>query len=142
MLAAEQKRDSTGDGQKYAYVAQAARPDSASKRKYFDDYLARRVSFRGLDRAKPWGVQLLEPVELTLPYLKPALDALPQIKSERKIFFVLGWLNPSLGATIRSCPQQVREFLNAGTIDKDLQLKILEVYDELDRTVKIRQRYP
>lgn len=143
LLAAEQKRDSTGDGQKYAYVAQAARPDSASKQKYFEDYL------HDPSRPEDWIEQSLgafnywNQSELTLPYLKPALDALPQIKRERKIFFVLGWLNAFIGGQQSAAARlQVREFLNAGAIDKDLQLKILEVYDELDRTVKIRQRYP
>jgi aminopeptidase N len=80
---------------------------------------------------------------MTLRYLKPALDALPQVKRERKIFFVLGWLNAFIGGQQSAAARlQVREFLNAAAIDKDLQLKILEVYDELDRTVKIRQRYP
>jgi aminopeptidase N len=143
LLAAEQKRDSTGDGQKYAYVAQAARPDSASKQKYFEDYL------HDPSRPEDWIEQSLgtfnywNQSELTVPYLKPALDALPQIKRERKIFFVLGWLNAFIGGQQSAAARlQVREFLNAGAIDKDLQLKILEVYDELDRTVKIRQRYP
>jgi aminopeptidase N len=143
LLAAEQKHDSTGDGQKYAYVAQAARPDSASKQKYFEDYL------HDPSRPEDWIEQSLgafnywNQSELTLPYLKPALDALPQIKRERKIFFVLGWLNAFIGGQQSAAARlQVREFLNAGAIDKDLQLKILEVYDELDRTVKIRQRYP
>ena len=37
---------------------------------------------------------------------------------------------------------QVREFLKSPALDKDLQLKVLEVSDELDRTVRIRQRFP
>ncbi len=142
-FAAEQKRDNTGDGQKYAYVAQAARPDPASKQRYFDDYL--RVSSRPED----WIEQSLgafnywNQSELTLPYLKPALDALPQIKRERKIFFLLGWLNAFIGGQQSAEAQaQVHEFLRTAALDKDLQLKILEVSDELDRTVKIRQRYP
>ena len=142
-LAAEQKRDSTGDGQKYVYVARAARPDSTSKQKYFEDYL------HDPSRPEDWIDESLgafnywNQSELTLPYLKPALDALPQIKRERKIFFVLGWLNAFIGGQQSAAARlQVREFLNAGAIDKDLQLKILEVYDELDRTVKIRERYP
>lgn len=142
-LAAEQKRDSTGDGQKYAYVAQAARQDSASKQKYFEDYL------HDPSRPEDWIEQSLgafnywNQSEMTLPYLRLALDALPQIKRERKIFFVLGWLNAFIGGQQSAAARlQVREFLNAGVIDKDLQLKILEVYDELDRTVKIRERYP
>jgi hypothetical protein len=35
----------------------------------------------------------------------------------------------------------VHEFLDTAAMDKDLRLKILEVVDELDRTVKIRARY-
>jgi aminopeptidase N len=143
LLAAEQKRDGTGDGQKYAFVAQAARPDNASKQKYFDDYL------HDSSRPEDWVEQSLgafnywNQAELTLPYLKPALDALPQIKRERKIFFVLGWLNAFIGGQqSKAARLQVREFLDTGALEKDLQLKILEVYDELDRTVKIRQRYP
>jgi len=143
LLAAEQKRDSTGDGLKYAYVALAARPDSASKQKYFNDYL------HDASRPEDWVEQSLgafnywNQTELTLPYLKPALDALPQMKRERKIFFVLGWLNAFIGGQQSEAAQaQLRDFLNTAVLDKDLQLKILEVSDELDRTVKIRQRYP
>jgi aminopeptidase N len=143
ILAAEQKRDSTGDGLKYAYTTEAARPNSASKQKYFSDYL------HDPSRPEDWIEQSLgsfnywNQSELTLSYLKPALEALPQIKRERKIFFVLGWLNSFIGGQQSAAARlQVREFLNTATLDKDLRLKILEVYDELDRTVKIRQRYP
>jgi aminopeptidase N len=143
LLAAEQKRDSSGDGQKYAYMAQAARPESASKQHYFEDYL------HDSSRPEDWIEQSLGPFnywnqsELTLPYLKPALEALPQIKRERKIFFALGWLNAFIGGQQSEAAQaQVQEFLNTATLDKDLRLKILEVSDDLDRTVKIRQRFP
>ncbi len=138
----EQKRDNTGDGLKYAYVAAAARPDGKTKQDYFNDYLH--------DPARPedWVEQSLgafnywNQSELTLPYLKPALDALPQIKRERKIFFVLGWLNAFIGGQQSAAAQaQVQEFLSSTPLEKDLQLKILEVKDELDRTVKIRGKY-
>ena len=143
LYAAEQKRDNTGDGQKYAYMAQAAHPESASKQRYFDDYL------HNSSRPEDWIEQSLGSFNywnqsgLALPYLKPALEALPQIKRERKIFFVLAWLNAFIGGQQSAAAQaEVREFLSAAALDKDLQLKILEVSDELDRTVKIRQRYP
>ncbi len=143
LFAAEEKRDQTGDGQKYAYMAQAARPDAATKQKYFNDYL------HDPSRPEDWIAQSLgafnywNQSDLTLPYLKPALEALPQIKRERKIFFVLGWLNAFLdGQRSPAAQVQVREFLSTAPLDKDLQLKILEVSDELDRTVKIRQRFP
>ncbi|MGB7283307.1 MAG: M1 family aminopeptidase [Candidatus Acidiferrum sp.] len=143
LLAAEEKRDQTGDGQKYAYMAQAARPDAATKQKYFNDYL------HDSSRPEDWIAQSLgafnywNQSELTLPYVKPALEALPQIKRERKIFFLLGWLNAFLdGQQSPAAQTQVHDFLATAPLDKDLQLKILEVSDELDRTVKIRQRYP
>jgi aminopeptidase N len=142
-LAAEQKRDSTGDGLKYAYVAQAARPDAETKKKYFDEYL------HDATRPEDWIEQSLgafnywNQSELTLPYLKPALEALPQMKRERKIFFVLGWLNAFVGGQrSEAALVEVREFLQSGTVDQDLRLKILEVSDELERTVKIRAKYP
>ena len=143
VLAAEEKRDQSGDGQKYAYMAKAARPDAASKQKYFNDYL------HDPSRPEDWIAQSLggfnywNQSDLTLPYLKPALEALPQIKRDRKIFFLLGWLNSFIdGQRSPAAQAQVREFLATASLDKDLQLKILEVSDELDRTVKIRQRFP
>ncbi|MGC1619513.1 MAG: M1 family aminopeptidase, partial [Candidatus Acidiferrum sp.] len=143
LLAAEQKRDPSGDGQKYAYMVQAARPDAATKQKYFNDYL------HDPSRPEDWIAQSLgafnywNQSQLTLPYLKPALEALPQVKRERKIFFLLGWLNAFVdGQQSLAAQAQVRDFLATAPLDKDLQLKILEVSDELDRTVKIRQRYP
>jgi aminopeptidase N len=142
-FAAEQERDNTGDGQKYAYMAQAARPDASTKQRYFNEYL------HDPSRPEDWIEQSLgtfnywNQSELTAPYLKPALEALPQVKHERKIFFLLAWLNAFIGGQQSAAAQaQVREFLSNGSLDKDLRLKILEVSDELDRTVRIRQRYP
>ncbi len=140
---AEQQRDHTGDGLKYAYVAEAARPDAATKKKYFDDYLHNGA------RPEDWVEQSLgafnywNQSELTAPYLKPALDALPQVKRERKIFFLLGWLNAFIeGQRSAASQAMVYEFLRTAKPESDLQLKILQVVDELDRTVKIRQKFP
>ena len=142
ILAEEEKRDSSGDGKKYAFMAKAARPEAKSKQEYFDGYMH--------DAARPedWVEQSLGPFnywnqsELTFTYLKQALDALPQVKQQRKIFFVLAWLNAFIGGQGSASAQaEVREFLKSATVDKDLRLKILEVEDDLDRTVKIRARW-
>lgn len=142
-LASEQKRDNTGDGLKYAYVAEAARPDVVSKQKYFNDYL------HDASRPEDWIEQSLgafnywNQADMTLPFLKPALEALPGVKRERKIFFLLAWLNAFIGDQQSAGAQvQVKAYLSGSELDKDLRLKILEVSDELDRTVKIRERYP
>jgi aminopeptidase N len=142
VLAAEEKRDPSGDGLKYAYVAKAARAAATTKKKYFDDYL------HDTSRPEDWVAQSLgafnywNQSDLTLPYLRPALNALPQMKRERKIFFVLGWLNAFIGGQQSAQAQaEVRGFLKTADLDKDLKLKTLEVEDELDRTVKIRAKY-
>jgi aminopeptidase N len=142
VLAAEEKRDPSGDGKKYAYMAAAARPDAESKKHYFDEYL------HDTSRPEDWieislgSFNWWSQSDITLPYLGPALDALPQVKRERKIFFMLAWLNAFIGGQQSAAAQkQVHDFLNTATMDKDLNLKILEVVDELDRTVKIRGKY-
>jgi aminopeptidase N len=142
VLAEEEKRDPSGDGKKYAYMAIAARPDAATKKQYFEEYLhdtARPEDWIELSLGSfNWWNQS----DITLPYLGPALDALPQVKRERKIFFMLAWLNAFIGGQQSAAAQkQVHDFLNTATLDKDLRLKILEVVDELDRTVKIREKY-
>jgi aminopeptidase N len=143
VLAAERERDHSGDGLKYAYVAEAARPNAETKHKYFDDYL------HDANRPEDWVEQSLPAFnywnesELTAPYLKPALEALPQMKRERKIFFVLGWLSAFIGGQQSAASDaEVHGWLKTGNIDPDLRLKVLEAVDELDRTVKIRQQYP
>jgi aminopeptidase N len=140
---AEKQRDHTGDGLKYAYMAEAARPDAATKKRYFDDYL------RNPARPEDWIEQSLgafnywNQSELTYPYLRPALDALPQIKRERKIFFLVGWLDAFIGGqNSPAADKQVYDFLHTATIDHDVELKILQAVDELDRRVMIRQKFP
>src|SRR5205807_1341652 len=141
-LAAEEKRDLSGDGKKYAYMARAAQSKAEIKKTYFDEYL------HNSSRPEDWIEQSLgsfnywNQAELTFPYLRPALEALPQVKRERKIFFLLAWLNAFIGGQqSEEARKQVHAFLDIAALDKDLRLKILEVVDELDRTVKIRDRY-
>jgi aminopeptidase N len=142
ILAAEQKRDPSGDGQKFAWIAQAARPDAATKKSYFEEYL------HNSQRPEDWiegslgAFNYWNQSALTEPYLRPALTALAQIKQTRKIFFLVGWLNAFIGGQQSPEAQmQVREYLRTVTIDRDLRLKILEAADELDRTVAIRKKY-
>jgi aminopeptidase N len=142
-LNAEKQRDPSGDGQKYAYVAEAARPDAATKQRYFKDFL------QNASRPEDWIEQSLyafnywNESELTAPYLKQALEALPQIKRERKIFFLEDWLTAFIdGQQSAAARAEVYAYLKSGEIDPDLRLKILQVVDELDRTVAIRQKFP
>jgi aminopeptidase N len=142
ILAAEEKRDPSGDGKKYAYMAAAARPDGGTKKQYFEEYLHNSARPEDWIELSLGSFNWWNQSDLTLPYLGPALDALPQVKRERKIFFMLAWLNAFIGGQQSEAAQkQVHDFLDKAALDKDLRLKILEVVDELDRTVKIQGKY-
>src|SRR4029079_4146429 len=92
-LVAETRRDTTAGGQRRAFVAGAARPTAASKQAYFDRY------FRDTTLNEEWVTASLRAFNdpdqsaLTLPYLVPALDTLPWIQRNRRIFFLGSWLS-------------------------------------------------
>jgi aminopeptidase N len=143
IYAAEQARDRSGQGQKYAYAVAAGTPSAAIKARYFDEYLHSPTI------QEDWITQSLRPFnswnqsELTAPYLQRALDELPDIKLHRKIFFLGAWLSAFLdGQKSVEAQKIVKTWLDGKQIDPDLRLKVLEVSDALDRTVLIRQRYP
>ncbi len=142
-LAAEKQQDRSGDAAKYAYAAEAAHPDGKIKQHYFEDYL------QNVARPEDWIAQSLgafnywNKSKLTGEYLEPALEALPKIKRDRKIFFLVAWLNSFVGGQQSPAAQaQVFEFLQTACLDPDLRLKILQVVDELDRAVRIRRKFP
>lgn len=142
VLAKEKERDHTGDGLKYAYLAEAARPDAANKKKYFDDYMNNR------ERPEDWVESSLgafnywNQSSLTQPYLEPALAALPQVKVQRKIFFLVSWLNAFIGGQqSKASADIVHHYLDTVQIEPDTRLKILQAVDELDKTVKIRAKF-
>jgi aminopeptidase N len=142
LLDAERKRDTSDDGRKQAYIAEAARREDATKRRYFNDYLNNRATPEDWVEGSLAAFNSPSQSSLTLPYLEPALEALPQVKRERKIFFTLAWLNAFIGGQqSRQALDKVREFLRANRLDRDLELKVLEVMDELERTVKIRAKF-
>jgi hypothetical protein len=120
----EKRRDSSGIGLKYAYLAGAAKPDADTKKRYFDDYLHNKERQEdwvqdSLGNFNEWNADLL-----TAPYLKQSLDVLPQIKQQRKIFFTLAWLNAFIGGQhSKEADQVVHNWLRAADIDADLKLK-------------------
>ena len=147
IFATEQQRDKSGDGQKYAWSVRAGAPTAATKQEYFAQYILPPTD----PSAKPedWLTQSLRPFNswnqsaLTEPYLHRALDQLPEIKRDRKIFFLGAWLGAFIGG--QQSPEAaatVRQWLAQPNIDPDLRLKVLESADELERTVRIRQRFP
>jgi aminopeptidase N len=142
VFAAEQKRDPSGDGLKYAWVAQAARPDAATKRSYFDEYLHNPQRSEDWIQSSLGAFNYWNQSALTAPYLEPALEALPQVKRERKIFFLVAWLDAFMdGQQSQASLESVQHYLQTASPDPDLRLKILEAMDELQRTVRIRAKF-
>ena len=141
-LDAERAGDPSGEAQKYAYAALAGSPDAASKARYFADYQGTKIQ-------EDWLTQSLRAFNstnqqaLTLPYLRPSLDLLPDIKRNRKIFFLGAWLSAFLdGQTTPEAQAIVDAWLKQPGIDPDLRRKVLENKDALDRTVLIRRAFP
>jgi aminopeptidase N len=142
LLEAESGRDKSDDGRKSAYAAKAGVATAENKARYFDDYVKSKEVPEDWVTASLGDFNAWNQPGLTLPYLKPALEALPQMKRERKIFFVNGWLSSFVGAQKSAeALGVVNGFLESPAIDPDLRLKIVEVKDELERTVRIRAKF-
>jgi aminopeptidase N len=143
ILAEEKARDHSGEGQKYAYAAQAGTPTAENKARYFDEYLHSHTI------QEDWITESLRPFNfwkqttLTEPYLIQALNELPDIKQHRKIFFLGAWLGAFIeGQNSAEAQAVVQGWLDSQKIDPDLRLKVLEVFDSLERTVLIRKKFP
>jgi len=143
LFAQEKRRDPGGDGQKYAYFAEAAVPQPAVKSRYFSDFINNPARQEDWIEQSLYAFNYWNQSELTVPYLNQALRALPQIKRQRKIFFLVDWLTAFLeGQESPAAQAQVYGFLRSARIDDDLRLKILQAVDDLDRTVAIRKKFP
>lgn len=143
LYAAEKAKDTSGEGLKYAYAVAAGRASAEVKAKYFEEYVQSQTI------QEDWITQSLGAFNawnqgaLTAPYLRRALDELPEVKAHRKIFFLGAWLGAFVNGqnTIEgsvAAQAVVREWLAGSGRDADLRLKVLEYSDTLDRTVRIR----
>ena len=142
-LTEETRRDSTTEGKRRAFVAGAARPTAESKRAYFERYFADRALNEDWATASLGAFNAPAQDTLTLPYLVPALDSLPWIQKNRRIFYLGSWLGAFLaGQTSPAAEARVDEFLRTHpTLPTDLRQKLLQSADELRRTVAIRRAY-
>ena len=142
-LAAQVARDTTPDGRRRAFVAGAARKSAAVKADYFTRYFADKTLNEDWASGSLGEFNALEHQDLTLPYLRPALDSLPFIQANRRIFFLGSWLGAFIGGhTSDAALQTVKKYLSDHwTLPKDLREKVLQSSDELERTVRIRQRW-
>jgi aminopeptidase N len=143
LLAAEMKHDTTTSGRRSAFIAGAGRPSAAVKKEYFGRY------FRDSTLNEDWVTGSLrafntpDQSSLTIGYLEPALDSLPWIQKNRRIFFLGSWLGGFIGG--HRSPEALKEidlFLSRRpNLPLDLRQKVLQTRDDLERTVRIRAKY-
>ena len=143
-FAEEQRRDTTAGGQRRAFVAGAARPDSATKGAYFRRYFADSALNEEWVTASLRAFNDPEQSALTLRYLAPALDTLPWIQRNRRIFFLGSWLGAFIGGQHEAEALRIIDDYLAEhpKLPLDLRQKVLQTRDELERTVRIRRAFP
>lgn len=142
LLRAEEARDTTAEAPRRAFVAGAAIPNAANKAEYFRRYLD------DPELNEAWVTASLDafndPAQaaLTLPYLRPALEQLEWIRENRRIFFLPQWVADFLGGqTGAEALGVVDDFLaDNPELPLDLRRKVLQARDDLERTVRIRQK--
>ena len=143
-LADEVRRDSSTEGRRRAFGAGAAHADSATKARYWWRYFSDR------DLNEDWVTSSLrafndpEQDALTRQYLVPALDSLPWIQKNRRIFFLGSWVGATIDGqrSARALADIDRVLARRPALAKDLKQKILQSRDDLERTVVIRHAYP
>jgi aminopeptidase N len=142
-LAAQIARDSTPDGRRRAFTVGAARGDAAVKADYFRRYFADATLNEDWASGSLGAFNALEHQALTRAYLRPALDSLPFIQANRRIFFLGSWLGAFLnGQTDAAALDIVQQFLrDHPKLPRDLRQKVLQNADELARTVRIRAEF-
>jgi aminopeptidase N len=136
-------RDTTPDGRRRAFTAGAARANAEAKREYFRRFFADKSLNEDWASGSLGAFNSPDHAKLTLPYLRPALDSLPYIQSNRRIFFLGSWLGAFIGGQRSSeALAIVNQYLaDSPQLPLDLRQKVLQTADELDRTVRIRRRW-
>jgi aminopeptidase N len=136
-------RDTTPDGKRRAFTAGAGRAKAATKREYFTRYFADKSLNEDWASGSLGAFNASEHAALTLQYLRPALDSLPYIQANRRIFFLGSWLGAFIGG--QRSPEAlaiVHKYLaDHPQLPLDLRQKVLQTVDDLDRTVRIRKRF-
>ena len=137
-----ERRDTTADGRRLAFIAGAGRPSAETKRDVLHPILRRLGPQRGMGRGQPGPVQRPRAPGAHASLSAPALDSLPFIQANRRIFFLETWLAAFLrGQTGDSALGVVRQYLaEHPRLPLDLRRKVLQHMDELERTVRIRER--
>jgi aminopeptidase N len=142
LLAELEKTETSDDARRYAYAARAGVATAENKARFWNDFVANKEISESWIEAAFVVFNNPRHAGLTAPYLERALAELPNLKRNRKIFFVNGWLGAFIGGQRDAASMAVvRKFLDANPkLDRDLRLKILENADGLERAIRIRSK--
>jgi len=140
LLADLEKTETSDDAKRYAYAAHAAFATKENREKFWNDFTTNKTISESWIEAAIGPFNSIKHDDLSLPYLQRALAELPNLKRDRKIFFVNGWLGAFIGGQkSQQALDIVNKFLaDSPNLDNDLRLKILENVDVIERAVKIR----
>jgi aminopeptidase N len=143
LVAELEKTETSDEAKRYAYAAKAGIATAENKQKFFSDFVGNKEISESYIESAFVPFNSSKHADLTLPFLENALKELPNLKRNRKIFFVNGWLAAFIGGQkSEQALQIVNKFLTDNqNLDRDLRLKVLEVADGLERAVKIRKRF-
>jgi aminopeptidase N len=140
---AEVRRDTTANGKRSAFVARVAAADPALKRVYFTRFFSDTALNEDWVTSSLRSFNTPDQAAITREYLIPALDSLPWIQKNRRIFFLGSWLGGFIGG--QRSPQALADidaFLaRRPNLPRDLRQKILQTRDDLERTVRIRSAF-
>ncbi|CAN5821827.1 aminopeptidase N [soil metagenome] len=143
LLAELETTETTDEAKRYAYAAKAGIATTENKAKFWSSFVNDKTISESWIESAFVPFNSVRHSELTFPYLEKSLAELPNLKQNRKIFFVNGWLAAFVGGQrSEQALAVVNKFLaNNPNLDKDLRLKILETVDGLERAVKIRKKF-
>jgi len=139
----EKETDESLSSQRYSFVTEAAFPDRSVKEYYFDLYKINGDFPESWLESSLKSFNAIGQSELTLPYLRSALNMIEVIRENRKIFFLQRWLDSFITShRRREALEIVQDFLEEHrTLSPDLKGKIMQSLDSLERTIIVRERY-
>ena len=113
-LEAERERDTSPEAQRSAFIAGAAIPNAEEKAAYFARYLDDAALNEEWVTASLGAFNDPLHAELTLEYLRPALEKSEWIRDNRRIFFLPSWIAAFVGGqTSERALAEVDAFLAA-----------------------------
>lgn len=127
---------------RYHYATRAASADRSRKAEYVASWLNdASISEAWIEEALP-ALNAPEHAKATAPLFRQAIEALPRLANERKIFFVNRWLDAFVaGQESEESIRVLREVSARSDLGVDIRRKLLEAEDMLVRKVKIRAAF-